>query len=172
EQFGDHARLSVEEFTVDAWPTAQVVDREQLWRRRKLGLEFRRDIFRYRPIAGFAEDALAVCAAQEAYERLRLLRIRGGRGDGDWILDENGRVGDDVVDLLAFLLGGDGFVFVGEHGVALAADEGLQRLARALGLDGHVREEGPEVVDALVRRLAELHLRAVAGHDDPPAAAL
>ena len=45
---------------------------------------------------------------------------------------------DDVIDVLALLLRGDCLVLVGDHHVALAADERLERFARALVLNGRV----------------------------------
>ena len=80
-------------------------------------------------------------------------------------------VRDDVVDVLAGLLRGDRLVLVGEQHVALAADERLQRLARALVLHRHVVEEVLEVGLGLVLGLALLQLRAVGGHDVPLGAA-
>src|SRR6266542_2262344 len=69
----------------------------------------------------------------------------GAGGHRCRVLNEHRRVGHDVVDRLAVLLGGDRLVLVRQHHVALTADERLQRLAGALGLHRHVAEERAQV---------------------------
>ena len=92
-------------------------------------------------------------------------------GDRDRVLDQDRLVGDDVVELLAGLLGGDRLVLVGEQDVALAADERLERVARRRVLDRRVLEDLLEEVERLFLGLALLELRAVGGHQVPLRAA-
>src|SRR5215211_1277650 len=135
--------------------------------------ELRRDRVRLRvrearidgAVALLREDPLCGRAAEEGEEVTRRLR-RVARHSGR-ILDQDRLVGDDVVDVLALLPGGDGLVLVGDEDVALAGGEGLERLARALVEYGHVVEQLRQVVLGLVLRLALLKLRPVRGHDVP-----
>ena len=89
-----------------------------------------------RPVALLGEDLLRLGGRRKSTKACAARRRV--RRDRDRVLDQDRLVGDDVVDVLALLLGGDRLVLVGEQDVALAADEGLQRLAGALVLDGDV----------------------------------
>ena len=130
-----------------------------------------RDALDDRAVALGDEDLLGLGRVEEVVEGLG--RLRGGRllGHRQRVLDEDRLRRDDVLDVLAGLLRGDRLVLVGEQHVALAADERLQRLTRALVLHGHVVEEVLEVGLGLVLGLALLELGAVGGHDVPLGAA-
>ena len=114
-------------------PAAEVVDREEL--RAGVGnSNSPATVLVHRPVAGLAEDALRLLRADVVEEGGGLLRrVLRHR---DRVLDQDRLVRDDVVEVLALLLGEDRLVLVGEQDVALAAGEGLERLARALVLDG------------------------------------
>src|SRR5829696_3494052 len=163
------ARVRVEEVVVDLVPAAELVDLEELPRVRVGGLvdEARRD----RAVALGGVDLLRLVALEEVQPRLGLLgrlRLLGDRGG---VLDEDRLVRDHVVELDAGLLRGDRLVLVGDQDVALAAAERGQRLAGRLVLHRRVLEHGLQEVQALLRRLAMLDLRAVGGHQVPLRAA-
>src|SRR5215211_4002539 len=163
EDVGDDAALRIEELVVHLAPPAELVDLEQL-RRDRVRLRVREARIDG-AVALLREDPLCGRAAEEGEEVTRRLR-RVARHSGR-ILDQDRLVGDDVVDVLALLPGGDGLVLVGDEDVALAGGEGLERLARALVEYGHVVEQLRQVVLGLVLRLALLKLRPVRGHDVP-----
>src|SRR5215208_3305439 len=162
-----HALLAIEELVRDRVPAAEFVDREQAGRLRVL--ELREHALHDRPVALLAEDPLGLRRAEEVDEGLCLFGSLGRHGDG--VLDQDRLVGDDVVDVLVLRLRGDRLVLVREQDVALAAGEGLQRLARALVLHRDVREQPLEVLGRLLLAVAELEPRAVCRHDVPARAA-
>ena len=84
---------------------------------------------------------------QEVHELLG--RVVGVLGDRAGVLDEQGLRRDDVVDVLALLLGEDRLVLVGEEDVALAAvDERRGGLTAGAGqVDGVLEQLG----DVLLR---------------------
>ena len=139
--------------------------------RRRGVVELREHLRQDRPVALLAEDALRLGRAQEVDEGLGLLRIGRLGDDGDGVLDEDRLIRDDVLELFALLLGGDGLVLIGDQHVAFAAGEGGQRLARALVQHRNVSEELAQVLDGLFLGLALLELGAVGGHDVPAGAA-
>ena len=88
------------------------------------------------------------------------------RRDVDVDLDRVVR--EDVLELLAVLVGGDRLVLVGEEDVAVAAEEVLQRLTAGLVLDLHVLgDELVEVVEARLGVLPAVGRVAVAGEQVP-----
>src|SRR6185295_1907415 len=125
----EHALLRVEEAVVDLAPAAELVDREQAGRNRELLLVLQRG--QDRAVALGDEDLLGLRRPQPVAEGRRGLRVLAVAGDCGRVLDQDRLRWDDVVDLLALLLGGDGLVLVGQGDVALAAEERLHRLARA-----------------------------------------
>src|SRR3954467_7523517 len=113
----EYALLRVEEAVVDLRPAAELVDREQLRRDRELRLVLQRG--KHGAVALGDEDLLGRRRPQVVAERLgraRVLRVAGHRGR---VLDEDRLRRDDVADVLALLLGGDGLVLVRERHVAL-----------------------------------------------------
>src|SRR6266542_1360018 len=150
-------------------PATQVIDGEQA-----LGpgeLVRGRRLLVHRPVALVGEDPLALGGAEEVDERPGLGLVLAPGHHRDRVLDQDGLVGDQVVDRLPSLLRGDGLVLVGDHRVALAADEGLQRLAGGLVLHRHVLEELQQVRPGLGLASALLDLRAVGAHYVPAGAA-
>src|SRR5215211_7305585 len=162
---GHDAALLVEEPLVHLRPSAHVPDGEQPRRLGEPGAGRGRLVDR--PVALGGIGLLGRLGAEEVDERLGLGRVPALGRDRDRVLDQDGVVGDHVVDRLLVLLGVDGLVLVGEHHVALAADEGLQRLTGRLVLHGHVAEQLQQVGGRLLRGLAGLQLGAVGGHDVP-----
>ena len=124
----------------------------------------------HRPVAAVGPQLLRLVGVLVVDERLRRV-IRLGCG-GDRGLDQQRAVRNDVLDVLARVLGGDRLVLVGEQDVALAAEERPQRVARALVLNRDVLEQGLDVRQALLlgRALGQ-HLVAVGGHQVPAGAA-
>src|SRR4029453_9496571 len=161
--FDQDAGLLVEEPLGHLVPAADVLDGEQPGR---LG-EVRGDPLVHRPVALLGEDLLAGGGAGEVDEGPGRLLVPALGGDRDRVLDQDGLVGDDVVDRLVLLLGVDGLVLVGDHHVALAADEGLDRLTGGLVLHRHVAEQPLQVVDRLLVGPALLDLGAVGRHHVP-----
>src|SRR5215217_8957716 len=162
---GHDAGLLVEELLVHIGPTAQVLDREQALGLREVGPGGGRGADR--PVAALGVQLLDLLRAEELDEGAGLGGVLRLGDDRDRVLDQDGVVGDDVVDRLLLLLGVDGLVLVREHHVALAADEGLQRLPGRLVLHRHVAEQLQQVGLGLFRRPAGLELGAVGGHDVP-----
>src|SRR5215207_10363072 len=162
---GHDAGLLVEEPLVHVGPTAQVLDGEQARRLREVGPGGGRGVDR--PVAALGVHPLGRFRAQELDEGAGRGRVPGPGGDRDRVLDQDGVVGHHVVDRLLLLLGVDGLVLVGQHHVALAADEGLQGLPGRLVLHGHVAEQLQQVGLGLLGGLAGLQLGAVGGHDVP-----
>src|SRR5215207_1293589 len=162
---GHDPGLLVEELLGHLRPATQLLDGEQPRRRGEVG--GRGDLLVDRPIALLDEDLLRLGRAQVVDERLGLLRVLALGHDRDRVLDQDRLVGDHVVDLLVLLLGGDGLVLIGQHGVALAPDKGLQRLTGRLVLHRHVAEQLLQVGHGLLGRLALLQLGAVGRHHVP-----
>src|SRR5688572_713598 len=166
----EDALLAVEEPRADVAPAAEVGDREEAGRLRVV--ELAEHVLDHWAVALLAEHALGVRRAEVVDELLRRGRTLARVDDGDGVLDQDGLVGHDVLDGLVLLLGEDGLVLVGEEDVALPVGERLQRLPRALVLDGDVLdEELAQVIDRLLVGLALLELRSVGGHDVPLGAA-
>src|SRR5215208_2920356 len=165
EDLGDHALLRVEEGVVHLTPATELGDLEELRRRREAlaGL----GALHYRAVALVREDLLRLRGVEEVNEGLGFLGLLGLVVDRDRVLDQDGLVGDDVVHVLALLLGQDRLVLVADQHVALAARECLERLTCALVEHRHVVEQLGEVVLGLVLRLALLERGAVGGHDVP-----
>src|SRR3954447_20651404 len=137
--------LRVEELLHDAVPATELRDVELL---RRVGIGLRVDERRDDgAIALGREDLLCRLGGHVLHERLPLGTRPQRRRDR--VLDEDRRVGDDVVELLALLPRGDRLVLVGDEDVALAAREALERLASRLVLDDDVLEELLEVVRRL-----------------------
>src|SRR5829696_5494847 len=162
---GHDPGLLVEELLVHVAPAAQVGDGEQPRRLREVVRG--RDLLVDGAVALVDEDLLGLVRQQVVDERLGLLGILALGGDRDRVLDQDRLVGDHVVDLLVLLLGGDGLVLIGNHHVALAPDEGLQRLAGRLVLHRHVVRQLLKVGGGLLRGLALLELGAVGRHHVP-----
>src|SRR5215218_1431070 len=162
---GDDAVVLVEEPPVHLRPAAEVGDGEQPGRLGERGAGGH--LLVDRPVALLGEDLLALRRQHEVDERPGRGGVPAPADDRDRVLDQDGLVGHDVVDRLLLLLGGDRLVLVGEHHVALAADEGLQRLAGRLVLHRHVAEQLLQPGDRLLVALALLQLGAVGGHDVP-----
>src|SRR4051795_1993705 len=165
---GDRALVGIEELVVDLRPAAEVADREQPLRRRELRLVLGEDALVDRPVAPVREDLLRRGRQRVLHERLRLLAVLRLRDDRDRVLDGDRLVGDDVVDLLPLLLGGDRLVLVGDEDVAGAGREVVERLAAGLVLDHDVLgDELAQIGEPGGRVLAAAALRAVGGHDVP-----
>src|SRR3954466_2065537 len=165
---GDRALVGIEELVVDLRPAAEVADREQPLRRRELRLVLGKDGLVDRPVAPVGEDLLRRRRQRVLHERLRLLAVLRLGHDRDRVLDGDRLVGDDVVDLLALLLGGDRLVLVGDEDVAGAGREVVERLAAGLVLDHDVLgDELAQIGEPGRRVLAAAALRAVGGHDVP-----
>src|SRR4051794_37927594 len=165
---GDRALVGIEELVVDLRPAAEVADREQSLRRRELRLVLGEDALVDRPVAPVGEDLLRRRRQGVVHERLRLLEVLRLRDDRDRVLDGDRLVGDDVVDLLALLLGGDRLVLVGDEDVAGAGREVVERLTAGLVLDHDVLgDELAQIGEPGGRVLAAAALRAVGGHDVP-----
>src|SRR5688572_25529832 len=147
---GDRAVLRIEELRPDRVPAPELVDLEQLLRRGEVLLVVQ--LLQDRAVALRLVDALRFLGEEEVAERLRL-RI-GTRADGHRILDQDGLIRDDVLDVLAGLLGCDRLVLVGDEHVALAADESLERLTSRLVLDRCVLEDPLDEVETLLLGLA------------------
>src|SRR5829696_3264368 len=162
---GHDAGLLVEEPLVHVGPTAEVLDGEQALGAREVGTGGRGLVDR--PVAALGEQLLGRLGAEELDEGAGPGGVAGPGGDRDRVLDQDGVVGHHVVDRLLLLLGVDGLVLVGQHHVALAADEGLQGLPGRLVLHGHVAEQLQQVGLGLLGGLAGLQLGAVGGHDVP-----
>src|SRR3954468_2928623 len=164
----DRALVRIEELVVDLRPAAEVADREQPLRRRELRLVLGKDGLVDRPVAPVGEDLLRRRRQRVLHERLRLLEVLRLRDDRDRVLDGDRLVGDDVVDLLALLLGGDRLVLVGDEDVAGAGREVVERVAAGLVLDHDVLgDELAQIGEPGGRVLAAAALRAVGGHDVP-----
>src|SRR5215204_1724375 len=146
EDLRHHALLRVEEVGVHLVPAAELRDVEQVGRLRELVGAGR--VLHDGAVPLAHEDPLGLLGVEEVDERLRERGILGLAGRGDRVLDEDGLLGHDVVEILALLLREDRLVLVAQQHVALAAREGLERLAGAL-----------------------LELRAVGRHDVPLRAA-
>ena len=86
-------------------------------------------------------------------------------------LDQDRLVGDDVLELLARGDRAERLVLIREEDVALAADERLQRVARAGVLNRGVLEDLAHELERLLLRLALGDLAAVGGHQVPARAA-
>src|SRR5829696_7743155 len=157
--------LLVEEPLVHVGPTAQVLDGEQARRLREVGPGGGRGTDR--PVAALGVHLLGRLGPQEVHEGAGRGRVLGLGRDRDRVLDQDGVVRHHVVDRPLLLLGVDGLVLVRQHHVALAADEGLERLTGRLVLDGHVAEQLQQVGLGLLGSLAGLQLGAVGGHDVP-----
>src|SRR5215211_7944189 len=162
---GHDPGLLVEKLLVHIGPTAQVLDGEQARRLREAGPGGDRGSDR--PVAALGVQLLGRLGPQEVDEGAGRGRVLGLGGDRDRVLDQDGVVRHHVVDRLLLLLGVDGLVLIGQHHVALAADEGLERLTGRLVLDGHVAEQLQQVGLGLLGALAGLQLGAVGGHDVP-----
>src|SRR6266540_740151 len=165
----DDALLRIEEVGVHLVPAAEVVDRELAGRGWELVLVLVEHGLDHRAVAGVRPELLCLGRVQVLHEVLSLRRrVRGGR---DRRLDQDRVVGDDVVHVLARLLGGDRLVLVGEENVALAVHERVQGVAGAGVLHRRLREQLLEVRLRLLRCLALVDLGAVGGHQVPLRAA-
>src|SRR5215212_3068924 len=157
----------VEELRLHLLPAAERPDREQVRPRREL--ELARDALHDGAVAGLPEDALRRGRVEEVAERLgRGRRVLRGR---ERVLDQDRRLRDHELDQLVLLPRQDRLVLVGQEDVALAGEERVQRLARALVLHAHVAEELRQLRRRLLRRLRLLQVRAVGGHHVPACAA-
>src|SRR5215211_2537377 len=130
EDLGDRAALRFEELVIHLVPAPELADLEE--RRRSRKLVRARYALDHRPVPLAHEDLLGLGGVQEVDERLGRLWILRLARDGDRILDQNRLVRDDIVELLALLLGQDRLVLVAEQHIALAAREGLERLPGVL----------------------------------------
>src|SRR4051794_3812627 len=163
------ALLLVEELGHDRVPAAELLDREQLLGGREpLLVDERLD---HRAVALRREDLLRRGRGEVGRERLRLVGVRAVVRDRDRVLDQDRLVGDDVVHVLAGLLSRDRLVLVGDHHVALAAGERLERVARRLVLHRDVLEQLLEELRGLGLALALRDLAAVGRHHVPARAA-
>ena len=90
-------------------------------RGRELRLVLVEDRLVDRAVAPVGELLLGGGRERVVQERLGLLGVLGLRDHGDRVLDQDRLVRDDVVDLLALLLGRDRLVLVGDEDVAVAA---------------------------------------------------
>src|SRR5215212_6787138 len=160
------AAVGVEELVSRLRPAAEVVDGEQAARLREVA--FRGDVLVERPVAVLEEDTLRVLRHEEVDEGLGLIGVLAVLRDRDGVLDEDGLVGNRVLELLTVLVGEDRLVLIGEHGVALAAGEGLQRLAGAVVLDRDVLEQVVQILDAGLLVLADV-TRGAVGSEHVPA---
>src|SRR5215212_5405340 len=145
---GHDSGLLVEELLGHFRPTAQVLDGEQARRLREAGPGGDRGSDR--PVAALGVQLLGRLGPQEVDEGAGRGRVLGLGGDRDRVLDQDGVVRHHVVDRLLLLLGVDGLVLVGQHHVALAADEGLQGLTGRLVLHRDVAEQLQQVVGGLL----------------------
>ena len=75
----DGALGRIEELGRDRLPAAELLDREQVLRRRELVLVLGEDLLVDRAVAALGPDALALVGEQEVEERLRGLRVVGLR---------------------------------------------------------------------------------------------
>src|SRR6476661_2399745 len=159
----DLALRLVEELVVDLVPAAELVNREEVLRRRKLLRvhQLRVD----RPVAVLRPDLLTRIGPDEVHEVLR--RLRRLLRDRDRRLDQDRRRRDHVVHVLALGLGLDRLVLIRDEDVALALGEGCERVAAGPGLHLGLREDGLDRVERLLRGLALVQLRPVDGHDVP-----
>src|SRR3954453_7549614 len=165
---GDRALVGIEGLVVDLRPAGEVADREEPLRRRELRLVPGEDGPVDRAVTPVGEHLLGGRRERVLHERLRLLLVARLRDDRDRVLDGDRLVGDDVVDLLALLLGGDRLVLVGDEDVAGAGREVVERLAGGLVLDHDVLgDELAQIGEPGGRVLAAAALRAVGGHDVP-----
>ena len=105
-----------------------------------------------RAVAGLGVQLLALGALLEVQEVLG--RLRGAVDDRARVLDEQGLVRDDVVEVLAALAGEDRLVLVGEEHVTGAAGERRGGVAAAVGQRGDVAEE---LLHVLLRRPRRCH---------------
>src|SRR4029450_6704146 len=160
---GHQAGLLVEEPLRHLRPAAQVPDGEQPGWAGEAGGGGRGLVDR--PVAPLGVDPLGRLGPEEVDERRGRAGVLRPGGDRDRVLDQDGGVGDHVVDRLLLLLGVDGLVLIGQQHVALAADEGLDGLTGRLVLHGHVAEQLLQVSGGLLGRPAGLQLGAVGGHD-------
>src|SRR4051812_17733289 len=140
---GHDAALRIEELRCHVRPPTEVGDGEQAWRGREVVLTLHS--VDHGSVAVVGEDLLRFRRADEVEECLRLLRMLGRARDGSRILDEDGRIRNDVVDVLALLLGEDRLVLVRQQHIALARGERLQRLAGAVVLHRDVVEQRVQV---------------------------
>src|SRR6266511_864622 len=166
---GHHSRVGIEELLLHLRPAADVADREQP--RAHGEVEVLQRALHDRAVAGLPEEPLRRRRIEKLHERLRRGEILRVLEDGDGVLNPDRRLRDHEVRRLALGERELRLVFVREQHVALAAEERLQRLARALVLHGDVVEERVEVLDRLRVRLALAPLRAVRGHHVPAGAA-
>src|SRR4051812_25503268 len=161
--------LRVEELLGGAVPAAEVGDGEQAARRGELvGAGHALD---HRAVAVLDEDLLGLGGGDVGQQRLGRRGVLGILGHGRRVLDEDRRVGHDVVEVLALLLGEDRLVLVAEQHVALAAGEGLERLAGAVVLHHDVLVEVVEVLHPGGLVLALVAVGAVGRQHVPAGAA-
>src|SRR4029450_713174 len=97
--------LGVEELRVDVVPPAELGDVEQVRGGRELVRAW--GVLDDRAVALAHEDLLGGGRVEEVHEALRQLRILGVARGGDRVLDQDRLVRDDVVEVLALLLGQD-----------------------------------------------------------------
>src|SRR5919202_304440 len=155
---GDRPLVGVEELVVDLRPAAEVADGEEPLRRRELRPVPREDRPVDRPVAPVGEHLLRDGRERVLHERLRLTQVLRLRDHRDRVLDRDRLVGDDIVDLLALLLGRDRLVLVREQHVAGAGREVVERLAA--GALGAVRGEDVPLRGAARERVGRQHLDA------------
>src|SRR5215210_7112429 len=116
---GHDAALRVEELLRDVGPAAEVRDGEERLRGGELDAPGV-DAVDHRPVPVLGENPLGRGGVEVLEERLGLLGVLGGLGDGHGVLDQDGGVRDDVVDGLVLLLGEDGLVLIRQEHLALA----------------------------------------------------
>ena len=120
----------------------------------------------HRPVAPAREALLRRVRQDVVEELLGLLRRVLGRRDVDVDLDRVVR--DDVVEVLALLVGGRRLVLVGEEDVRVTRGEVLQRLATGLVLHLHVlREQLAHVGQTRLGVLAAVGCLPVGGEQVP-----
>src|SRR5215218_9619443 len=161
--------VRIEELLLDLRAAAEVVDGELL-RAHGEAVALGRDL-ENRAIAALREQLLCGGRVQVLHERLRRFLVLAVLGDGERVVDANRRLRNVKVDGLAAPLREQRFVLVSEQRVAFARDERVQSVARRLVLHDDVVKELLQVVRRLLRRLAELELRAVRREDVPARAA-
>src|SRR5215203_3099173 len=165
EDLGDLAGLRIEEGVAHLAPAAELLDVEELGRRREVLLV--QQSVEHRPVARRREQLLGLLRVEEVHERLRRLGVLALADHCGRVLDQDRLVRKDVVEVRATLLREDRLVLVADQDVALAARERVERVARALVEDGNVIEQRRDELLRLFRRLAALELRAVGGHHVP-----
>src|SRR5262245_51758471 len=166
------ALVRIEEARLDLAPAteSELVDRELPGANRELLAILVQDALHDGPVAVVGEDLLRCRRSQEAQELVRLVLVLARLQDGDRVLDEDRLLRDDELQVLTLRSREERLVLVREEDVALAAHEGVERVAGARVLDGDALEELQGVCLRLLVGLSLLAPRAVGGHDVPAGA--